>query len=146
MKGYEVNQPWDDPFDHLTERRKAPRFPYKMKITIVSSAPEKRGRLVGPGIVTDLSLTGAKLVTKHKLVPGHHVDLELQTESTVEGPCLPSAFSGSAEVVRVAPGPDGRSDVALSFDDSLSLNMEFALYIDMLQAKSRIMNAGHHVA
>lgn len=146
MKTYVVNQPWDDPFDHLSERRRAARFPYRTKLIITAATSDGRRRLVGPGIMMDLSLSGVKVITKHKVEIGQHVGLELRTEPVAHDACMPDAFKGSAVVVRSIPGPGRRSEVALSFNDDLALNMEFALYVDRLQAVSKIASPGGQVA
>jgi hypothetical protein len=146
MKGYAIDTAWDDPFEHPVERRTAPRFPIKLRLTLTAADLEKRAHVVGPGIVRNISLTGVLLVTKHVLHPFQRVRLELPTAILGEEVCLPESFEGTAQVMRTEPLDGGKSHVALRFGDDLSQNMEFVVFIDHLQTMARQRERSPRVA
>lgn len=148
MRGYAVDldRVWDDPFEHLKERRVAPRFDYRFRLSITAEDAERNHRVVGPGIVRNISLTGVLLVTKHTLTPEQRVMLEVPTIGCGDNMCLPDVFEGTAQVVRARDLDGGKRDVAMRFGDDLFQNMEFAIFIDTLQTMSRVMTPSQRLA
>jgi hypothetical protein len=146
MRGYAVDTVWDDPFEHQDERRRANRFSYKFKLSIAADDPERSRRVVGPGIVRNISLSGVLLVTKHNLTPEQRVFLEVPTVGCADSMCLPHVFEGTAQVIRVADLDGGKHNVAMRFGEDLFQNMEFAIYIDTLQTVSRVIAPAQKIA
>jgi hypothetical protein len=146
MRGYAVDKAWDDPYEHVDERRNAPRVRCRFKLSIAADEAERNRRVVGPGLVRDISLTGILLVTKHSLKPEQRVQLEVPTLGCVDSMCLPDSFEGTAEVIRSNELEGGKSDVALRFGEDLSQNMEFAIFIDALMTVSRVMTPSKKIA
>jgi len=138
---YNTDVSWDDPFERVQDQRGAKRSHLHMQITIIVSDEVTRGRLVGPGLVRDISQTGLLVVTKHRLQPGQQVTLSLPTNLCSQTMCLPPAFVGPAEVLRVSSGSKDRTMVALQFGDSLQANMEFALFVESLQRMALVASA-----
>ena len=134
MPKYNVNAKWDDPFDHQNDRRSTDRFDFRIKMSIAVGMEGSRSRLVGPGIVRNLSLTGACLVTKHKLVEGQRITLAIPTKRFPVAECLPAYFLGTAVVVRIEPRDDATSRVAIKFGDAFTQNMDFSVFIRSLQS------------
>src|SRR5262249_34872109 len=75
-----------------SERRGAPRYALCLPVQVRKPDGSER-----PGVLRDLSASGARLVTKTKLVPGHSLELELQISDDA------APRRASARVVRVAP-------------------------------------------
>jgi len=134
MSRYNVNAKWDDPYDHPDDRRGADRFDFRIKLSIAVGMDGSRSRLVGPGIVRDISLTGACLVTKHKLVEGQRITVAIPTKRYPVAECLPAYFMGTADVVRVEPRDESSIRVAIKFGDAFAQNMDFSVFIRSLQA------------
>ncbi|MBN2310068.1 MAG: PilZ domain-containing protein [Candidatus Hydrogenedentes bacterium] len=141
MARYDVNVAWDDPFDRPAERRESRRFEFRMKLSIRVDVPGREHRLIGPGIVQDISLSGVCLVTKHDLTPGQQVTVALPTNVCRDGLCLPEAFLGPAEVVWVTPAEKRCSRVALRFGAALVQNMEFVMFVEQLQSMAAVLGA-----
>lgn len=139
MISYDVKTPWDDPTERRSDRRYDRRFTVPLRLAVAASAPEQSGRLVGPGKVRDLSLTGAALVTKHCLQPEQRVDVQFPTEMCPDSMGLPTSFVGSARVVRSTDRGRGKQDVAVAFGEELINNIEFAMYIDLLRTVAPAM-------
>ena len=137
MARYDVKESWDDPFEHHDERRTAPRYRVRLKLSIEVDSPERGGRLHGPGIVRDISHTGTRLVTKHELTPGQRVSLDIPTASAGDEVCLPESFAGSAEVLRVERGEGGCAEVVFRFGENLFEDMEFALFLESSKRAAR---------
>lgn len=146
MRGYAIDKVWDDPYEHLQERREAPRFDYKFRMAITAADLEQKRRVVGPGIVRNISLTGVLLVTKHSLNPNQRVLLEVPTGGCADTMCLPAAFAGTARVIRAHDLDGGKQNVAMRFGEELFQNMEFAIFIDALQTMSRVMAPNYKIA
>lgn len=146
MRSYTVDTAWEDPYDHHEERRVAPRFNYKLRLSLTADDPKRKSRVVGPAIVRNMSMTGMMLVTKHELHPFQRVRVEIPTSGCADSMCLPEMFEGTAEVVRTHALEDGKSNVALRFGDDLAQNMEFAVFIDLLQVMSRATVSSPRVA
>ncbi len=134
MPKYDVNVAWDDPFDHLANRRESERFDFRIKMSIAVEQAGTRSRLVGPGIVRNISLSGASLVTKHALAPRQRITLAIPTKRFKVAECLPAYFMGTADVIRVEPRDDSTIRAAIRFGDSFTQNMDFSVFIRELYA------------
>lgn len=146
MRGYALDKTWDDPFEHLDERRRASRYNYRFRLSIAAENALDMRRVVGPGIVRNISLSGVLLVTKHTLSPEQRVLLEVPTGTCADTLCLPNVFEGTAQVIRSSELDGGKRDVAMRFGEDLSQNMEFAIFIDALGTMSRVMTPIHRIA
>ncbi|MDX9971648.1 MAG: PilZ domain-containing protein [FCB group bacterium] len=146
MRSYTTDADWDDPFDHVDERRRAPRIKCRFKLSITADDQDRNQRVVGPGLVRDISLTGMLLVTKHSLAPEQRVQVEVPTMGCVDSMCLPSVFEGTAEVIRAREIDGGKQDVALRFGEDLFQNMDFAIFIDALMTVSKVMTPTQKIA
>lgn len=133
MPKYNLDTEWDDPFDHLDDRRNSPRFQSNMRIMIGLESGSARRNLVGPGLLRDMSEGGLCCLTKHRLVPGNEVTLRFTTEMCPAEMCLPKTFYGPAKVVRTLPDSKDRMVVGLEFGEPFKQNMEFALYLQQLE-------------
>jgi len=138
---YDIDAQWDDPFEHREEHRGAERFSFALKVTIAAVDQSSGQRLVGPGLTQNLSLAGACLRTKHRLVPGQQVEVSFPTAMCPDTMYLPQSFVGPAQVKRVTELSGRLREVALRFDDSLAQNIEFGMFIDHLLAISSVMHA-----
>jgi PilZ domain len=138
MPRYDTDVAWEDPSEKRDERRTTGRFDATMKLKILAETPEQDARMVGPGLSLNLSHSGALVVTKHKLEPRQRVTLSIPTQASMEDGCLPKAFVGQANVVRVQPGPEGCSTVAMRFGRKLYQNMEFVVFMESLQHQTRL--------
>lgn len=134
MTQYDVDATWDDPYDHLQERRESERFDFRIKMSIAVNHDGSRSRLVGPGIVRNISLTGVSVVTKHRLVPGQRITLAIPTKRFKLAEILPAYFMGTADVVRVERREDGTIRAAIKFGESFTQNMDFSVFIRSLYA------------
>lgn len=141
MYVFDTNVAWDDPTERRTERRAADRFHVPLRVSLIADVPGRKGRLVGPGKIHDLSMSGAALVTKHKLAPDARVDVSFPTDMCPDAMCLPEEFAGTARVIRSTDRGNGKSDVALAFGDALAENIQFAMYIDLLRNVAPAMKA-----
>jgi len=112
MRGYALDKTWDDPFEHLDERRRASRYNYRFRLSIAAENALDMRRVVGPGIVRNISLSGVLLVTKHTLSPEQRVLLEVPTGTCADTLCLPNVFEGTAQVIRSSELDGGKRDVA----------------------------------
>jgi len=130
---YDVDIAWDDPFERPRENRKSRRFNIRMSTAIAVHDIASQRSLRGAGLVRNMSGTGIRLATKHRLVPGQRVTLAVPTKHCHENMCLPPAFIGPAEVVRVEPGHDGCSEVAMRFCEPFLQDIEFAVFIESLE-------------
>lgn len=133
MPRYDVNAEWVDPFEPPPQRRSAERFRFRIKLSITVESEGGKARLIGPGIVKDLSLMGAYLVTKHDLSPGQRITVAVPTQHYPVGKILPAYFVGPAEVVRVEPDKENRIKAAIKFGEALTQNMDFAVFVNSLQ-------------
>ncbi len=136
MARYDTNAVWSDPYGpKKADQRVATRFKFRLKLSIKAQVDESPTRiLIGPGIVRDLSISGAWLITKHKLEPGKRIVIAIPTKRFAVAEYLPAMFIGPAEVVRTKPDADNRLWAAVRFGDSLTQNMEFATFIQGLYA------------
>jgi len=135
---YDVQAEWDDPFERHEERRSSERAEVRIRVSIAAKVEGHTALLKGPGIVRNISPTGMCLVTKHVLEPGQQVTLQIPTESCPSELCLPEAFEGTAEVVRVLPDEKNRMVAAFRFGDDLAGNMEFAMFVERIQELARV--------
>lgn len=136
-RSYNVDAPWFDPFETRRENRSAPRFEMPMKITLAVEDPVRKGQLVGPGLVGDISMSGVSVRTKHNLSKQQKVTVAISTDMCSEDLCVAKAFVGSATVRRVESGDGTQIRAGLQFGDSLIQNIEFAMFIDHLQSRAR---------
>ena len=136
-RNYNVDVPWFDPFETRRESRSAPRFEMPMKITLAVEDPVRKGQLVGPGLVNDLSMSGMSVLTKHSLSAQQRVTVAIPTDMCSEDLCLAKAFVGPATVRRVEARDGTRIHAALQFDEALFQNIEFVMFIDHLQSRVR---------
>jgi hypothetical protein len=141
MSRYNVNAVWDDPYDRSENRRESERFDFRIKISIAVEQTGTRSRLVGPGIVRNLSLTGAYLVTKHHLVPGQRITLAIPTKRFPVAEILPAYFMGTADVIRVEHREDGTIRAAIKFGEVFTQNMDFSVFVRSLQAVRQTLAA-----
>jgi len=141
MYVFDTNVAWDDPTERRQERRSADRFRVPLRVSLTAPVPDRPGKLVGPGKIRDLSMTGASLLTKHKLAPDARVDVSFSTEMCPDAMMLPQEFAGSARVVRSIDCGNGKSDVAIAFGDALTENIQFAMYVDLLRNVAPVMKA-----
>lgn len=132
MARYNVNAAWDDPFEPRQNRRSDERFRFRIKIGISVTDAETQQRLVGPGIVKNLSLSGAYLVTKHRLTVGQRITVAVPTKRFPVTAYLPAYFMGPATVTRVEPDEGNRIRAAIQFGEPLTQNMEFAVFVNGL--------------
>jgi len=133
MPRYDVNVTWDDPFERPVERRGGKRFNFKARVNITAERDGNSHHIVGPGLIRNMSQSGMYLVTKHRLKPSQWVTLTIPTKHVRDIMCVPEAFVGPAEVVRVEGDREGRSNVALRYGGALTSNMEFVLFLEQLE-------------
>ena len=138
---YDINAKWDDPCDHRDERRGFGRFRTRLKMKIAVHREDIKGRMIGPGIVRDLSVNGASVITKHELAPGAFMSVTIPTDACPDGMCLPRTFRGPARVLWVTPEGENTIRVGLAFGDRISQDMEFAVFVDYLKSISTLMRA-----
>ena len=139
---YDTHTPWDDPSEPKPERRDTKRFRTQLKVNIAVDTGEKHKRLVGPGLVKNLSIDGAYVVTKHQLVVGQHVTLAVPTSICPSEMGMPRAFVGPAVVTRVEPPEDRKSHVGLELSETFSSNMDFAILVDYIQTHTSVSAPG----
>jgi hypothetical protein len=135
---YDIDANWDDPCERVRERRSAPRCRASFLVKIAASVPESPTPLVGPGRVDNLSTTGLRCLTKHRLRAGESVQVAVPTKEFPEVRDLPRSFVGAARVVRADTRKDSTQVVCLQFDEDLSSNMDFSLFWDHLNTLSTV--------
>jgi hypothetical protein len=142
MPRYNINAQWVDPYEQREEHRSAPRFSLDgLRLSLAVEDASRKSRLVGPGVVENISESGAYVVTKHQLSPRQSISLSIPTTVCADNVCLPEAFFGGANVVRVEEKSEKRAGVALRFGESFSQNMEFTMFIDSLRNVATIMSS-----
>jgi len=139
MAFYDVDREWDDPFDHRGDRRGSERCRVPLRVRISADAPDGKRRGHGPGLVEDISLTGALVTTKHELRPGQRIEITVPTEPFREGLCVPDEFAGTAEVVRVRPGEGRVRHAGIRFGGEFATSIEFAMFHEQLRQVSGIV-------
>ncbi|MDZ4861339.1 MAG: PilZ domain-containing protein [Candidatus Hydrogenedentes bacterium] len=133
MSRYNTNVAWSDPFEpKKSNQRDSERFKFRIKISITAQNGNPPQRLVGPGIVRNISVCGAWFVTKHHLEIGQKVVIGIPTQRFAVTDYLPAMFIGPAVVSRLLPDTDGRVWAGIRFGDLLAQNMEFASFIQGL--------------
>ncbi len=137
---YDVNAEWDDPFERTSERRATSRYKSRFEISLSVDDPEK-GHLVGPALARDISVHGAKVITKHKLEAGQSVTVAIPTDICPASMGLPKAFMGTGEVLRAEAVDGSKMLAAISFGDSFSGNMEFAVFVEYLYSISAVLSS-----
>lgn len=115
-----------------TDRRRAERVSVGFKLAISAKNPVNGGEILGPGILEDLSISGARVTTRHQLTPGQSVKVTIPTEGCPDALGLPERLAGKAVVQRVEPRKNRTRHVALRFTPALAQNMDFAFYIAYL--------------
>lgn len=130
---YNVDSQWDDPCERPQERRDAVRFALNLKIMIALDSGSARRKLVGPGLVRDLSEKGVGCLTRHDLSVGQSVTLRFPTDDCPAEMFLPKAFYGLGRVVRVIPDESDVIYAGIEFGGDLLQNMEFAMYIQHME-------------
>lgn len=140
-RAYDVDIPWDDPFDKRPEKRTATRCTTHFRVTITAKVEGRRTLLIGPGIVQTISADGAFLVTKHRLKKGQMIRLDILTDFCPDHLGFPAAFIGSCEVTRVMPGSGDRSSIAIRFGERFRQHMDFVVFLDYLDSVSSLMSA-----
>ena len=140
---YDLDAKWDDPFEKQEERRRAGRFLIDFKFDIRAPIHHKQGYMVGPGVVKDMSQSGLRLISKHTLWPSQEIKISIPTHMCSESMRLPSAFTGSARVVRVVPKEGKRKEASVRFSKSLSEDLEFAVFIESLMSLSTFISDFH---
>ena len=138
---YDVNASWDDPYERALERRAVARTPIRFKIKIAVSLANKPAPLVGPAVVCDISPTGLRCWTKHRLAPGQPVRLSLPTRDCPAELGLPKKFLGGAQVVRSNFVENEVSDLALRFDEDLRDDIHLAVFVEHLTTLARTASA-----
>ena len=136
MHAYDVNADWEDPCEPVEDRRGAVRFAAHRMLDIAVRSKKADGHMIGPGKLKDLSMSGAGLVTKHRLRENDRVQLRINTEDCPRELALPRNFVGSARVVHVRKKGGRSRHVALQFNESLTDSMEFAVFINHLHQQS----------
>ena len=129
MARYDVNAAWSDPFETKVDHRSAERFKFRIKISMLVQNTNPPQRLVGPGIVRNISATGAWVLTKHALQPGQKITIAIPTKRFSVAEYLPATFIGPAEIVRIKPDVENRMWAGIRFGEPLLQNMEFAAFI-----------------
>ncbi len=138
---YDINAEWDDPYEHLEDRRKTDRCVENVTIKIAVQVENHADPLVGQGLVLNISQTGMLCRTKHRLTVGQDIQLSIPTQGYSGTEPLPRKFIGSAKVARVITVDDTVQNVGLEFGSALSDNMSFAIFIETLQAISSMKAA-----
>ena len=137
---YDVNAEWDDPFDHLDERRASARCQEEFKIKIAIQVANHAEPLVGEAVVQNISLNGLFCKTKHNLSVDQEVQLAIHTQDYPASQPLPRKFIGSARVIRIVE-EDEVQKVGLAFGVDLAENMTFTLFIENLRRLSQMKAA-----
>ncbi len=140
-RAYDVDVPWDDPFEQREEHRSSKRFKLRIKVSVSVDLSGVGRSLVGPLLVENISLTGLCGVTKHSLHPGQRITIALPTDMCPVSMGMPAAFLGMAEVVRVKNLEDRKQAAAFRFDSSLSQSIEFAVFVNYLQSLAPMLSA-----
>lgn len=133
---YDIDAEWDDPFDSKEERRATARVEAELRAQITVRATDKRGRMVGPAMGEDISISGMRTVTKHQLAPGQTVKLRIDTDGIDVPEVIAREFEGECRVLRVQRIGRRHNRVVLQFSDALSNDMDFALFVQAMQTQS----------
>lgn len=139
---YDTDAPWDDPYEPKPERRETQRFRTQLKVNIAVDTEAKHKRLVGPGLVENLSVDGAYVLTKHVLEVNQSVTIAVPTSICPSEMGMPRAFVGSAVVTRVEAHEDRKSHVGLQLSEAFSTNMDFAILVDYIQSHTSVSAPG----
>ena len=136
---YDINAEWIDPTEPRQEHRLGTRFPIQLKLGITVESGGKKRHLIGPGIVINISSTGARVLTKHNLAKGQTISLAIPTTYCPESMALPEAFMGTAKAIWTTPQENDTNITALAFNPQFKQNMEFLVFIEHLQIVSKTM-------
>lgn len=132
---YDLDAQWEDPLDRGTsesERRSYRRIPGDFKLHIATEQGPGEKPLVADGLVTDISLGGVQVKTRHLLVAGHTADLAIPTGSEGKRAGLPKAFLTKARIARVEPYRKDIKRASFSFPPELSNDIEFVLFVERI--------------
>ncbi len=138
---YDVTASWDDPFERPKERRTVARAQARFKVKIAVNLANKPAPLVGPGVVCDISATGLRCRTKHRLAQGQAIRLFVPTKGFPTDLGFPKSFLGGAQVVRTKSMDDGVFEVAVRFDEDLRDDIQMAVFVDHLHSLAPAANA-----
>ena len=138
---YDLNAEWDDPFEHLEDRRASGRCLEEFKIKIAVQVANHAEPLVGQAVVQNISLCGLFCRTKHHLTVGQDVQLAIYTEDYPAKQPLPRKFIGTAKVIRINEHEGDSQNVGLEFGTDLAENMTFTLFIENLRTISGMKTA-----
>ena len=120
------------------ERREAERFAVDFKLSISTENPGDDGLTLSPAQVHDISATGAFISTRARLEPLQNVVIAIPTDQCPGGMSLPEAFVGTATVMRAHKAENGRQLAALRLGDTFHQDMDFAMFVDFIQAKAQV--------
>jgi len=120
------------------ERREAERFEVAFKLSVSTENPGDAGLTLSPAQVRDISATGAFISTRVSLEPWQSVVLAVPTDQCPGAMGLPEAFVGSATVMRAHEAENGIQWAALRLGDAFHQNMDFAMFVDFIQAKAQV--------
>ena len=120
------------------ERRSAERFAVAFKLSVSTENPNDAGLTVNPAQVRDISATGTFISTRARLEPRQSVVIAIPTDQCPGGMSLPEAFVGAATVMRAHEAENGRQLAALRLGDAFHQNMDFAMFVDFIQAKAQV--------
>ena len=138
---YNVDAEWDDPFEHLKDRRASTRCTEEFKIKIAVQVANHSEPLVGQAMVQNISLCGLFCRTKHHLTVDQKVQLAIYTEDYPTDQPLPRKFIGTAKVIRLKVLEDDLQEVGLKFGNDLAEDMNFTLFIENLRTLSGLKTA-----
>jgi hypothetical protein len=133
---YDIDAEWDDPYERARERRKTPRCTTSFMMKIAVRTSESASPLVGPARIQDVSTTGVRCLTKHKLAPGENVQVAVPTGEFPDLRGLPKAFVGTARVVRSQRVDDAHSMLSMKFGPEIAEDMDFSVFWDHLNTLS----------
>jgi hypothetical protein len=135
---YDLNTPWDDPYERKGERRTNDRCVECFKIKIGLRVPDNKSLLVGEAAVDNISQGGLLCKTKHQLTEGQEVHLSIPTREYSKGKDFPLKYVGLAKVCRAMEIQGDVVEVGLEFGPDLEEDMSFSLFIEALQSISHL--------
>ncbi|MFP6584366.1 MAG: PilZ domain-containing protein [Candidatus Hydrogenedentota bacterium] len=135
---YDLNIPWDDPYDRKENRRGNERCIERFKIKIGVQVESHKTLLVGQAIVENISQGGVLCKTKQRLTEGQEVHLSIPTRDYSEGKDFPLKYIGTATVSRAQVIEGDVVEAGLIFGPNLSEDMSFALFIETMHSVSEI--------
>ena len=134
----ESNRPRSSPTTLYPERREAERFAVPLGLSVSTENPNDAGLTVSPAQVRDISATGAFISTPARLEPRQSVVIAVPTDQCPGAMSLPEAFVGAATVMRAHQEENGRQLAAVRLGDAFHQNIDFAMFVDFIQAKAQV--------